>query len=337
MYTDKNKYLNLLTKILLNEASAKEEKELTKWKNEDRENEAFIEEITKVWNLSGNYAENLLVDTTPAWNKFESKLNQTSSKKTQGSNVRTLLFNWKAAAIFIGLTAIGVWWSIQNSNKASVSEIKMAQIMTGAKEQREIMLPDSSVVLLNENSMLAYAKDFKTRKVTLKGEAFFDVTKQVGKSFEITTAATKTTVLGTSFNVRAYEEQDVEVVVVTGKVAVEELDEEKESVLLLPNERVVYRMASKAMEKEIVSEMNSIAWKTNELNFDSISLGVIIKELKHYFDVEVEGNEKILNCSYTGSFERFNLDEAFNAIAFTYNLEVKKVNKKYILIGQGCE
>jgi len=251
--------------------------------------------------------------------------------------LRSLTSYWKAAAI-IGLVATSlIWFATQNV----VETIPVLAIVeTGAEEQKELTLPDGSVVLLNENSRLVYVKDFAVREVNLEGEAFFEVTKQNGQSFEIKTKTTKTRVLGTSFNVRAYEEMPVEVAVVTGKVAVESISAEaKTAVTLLPNEGVIYDAIANKMEKNKQTSNNSLAWKTQELVFDNMALGNVLETLERYFEVEIESDSKILNCHYTGTFKSPKLDEVFNTIAFTFptDLEIKKVDGKYILIGQGCE
>ncbi|WP_052598636.1 FecR family protein [Aureispira sp. CCB-QB1] len=334
MDSNNNKYLTLLSKVLTKSASLEEKEQLEQWANENDAQKAFVEETLEVWNLSKNYAEDLPVDTNRAWDKLEAKL---EVKTPQPTIWRSLASYWKAAVI-AGLVATSVFW-IASRNAVSVETV-LEIVETGEQEQKELILPDGSLVLLNENSSLAYAKDFKVRTVDLKGEAFFDVTKKNGQSFEINTSTTKTKVLGTSFNIRAYDQTPVEVAVVTGKVAVESVQEgNKESVLLLPNETVVYDATVKKMVKTVEPTNNSVAWKTQELVFDNTELGSVIKTLERYFEVKIEGDPKILNCHYTGTFKEPKLGEVFNTIAFTFptDLEIKKVDEKYILIGQGCE
>lgn len=334
MDSNYNKYITLLSKVLTKGASLEEKEELEQWANENSSQKAFVEETTEVWNLSKNYAEQLPVDTNSAWAKFEGKLDSKASKPTL---LRSLTSYWKAAVV-VGLLATSlIWLATQNLSEGQpVLEI----VKTGAEEQKELTLPDGSIVLLNENSSLAYAKDFAVREVNLKGEAFFEVSKRNGQAFEIKTRTTKTSVLGTSFNVRAYDKTPVEVAVVTGKVAVESIEKgAASSVVLLPNEGVVYDALNKKMQKNKQATKNSLAWKTQELIFDNMALGNVIETLERYFEIEIESDPKILNCHYTGTFKDPKLDEVFNTIAFTFptDLEIKKVDEKYILIGQGCE
>lgn len=329
-----NKYITLLSKVLTKSASQKEQEQLEEWANESDLQKSFVEETREVWDLSKNYAEELPVDTNLAWEKFEAKLEPSISQPTI---TRNLFSYWKAAAI-IGLLMTTLFWVTTRNTVAETPILEIVKTLDG--EQKELLLPDGSTVLLNENSTLAYTKEFKVREVTLKGEAFFDVTKKNGQSFEIKTKTTKTRVLGTSFNVRAYDEKIVEVAVVTGKVAVESVEKGiKESVLLQPNETVVYNSKVKKMAKVVEPTSNSIAWKTQELVFENMEFERVLETLERYFEVEIESDPKILNCHYTGTFKQPKLDEVFNTIAFTFptDLEVKKVDNKYILIGQGCE
>ncbi|MBL4649394.1 MAG: FecR domain-containing protein, partial [Aureispira sp.] len=318
MDSNNNKYLTLLGKVLTKSASLEEKEQLEQWANENKTQKTFVEETTEVWDLSKNYAEKLSVDTNSAWDKLEGKLENNRAKPTL---FRSLTSYWKAAVV-IGLVATSlIWFATQNVLQGPpILEI----VETGAEEQKELILPDGSVVLLNENSRLAYATDFAVREVNLKGEAFFEVTKKNGQSFEIKTKTTKTRVLGTSFNVRAYDKTPVEVAVITGKVVVESIEEgTKISVTLLPNEGVVYDAVAKKMKKNKQGTKNSLAWKTQELVFDNMALGNVIKTLERYFEIEIESDAKILNCHYTGTFKEPKLDEVINTIAFTFPTDLE--------------
>ena len=84
-----------------------------------------------------------------------------------------------------------------------------------------VILPDGSKIILNKNSRLSYASNFgeKDRRVTLKGEAFFDVERNTLKPFVIAVNQAEVDVLGTSFNVQGYENRtEIEVTVQTGIV-----------------------------------------------------------------------------------------------------------------------
>lgn len=131
----------------------------------------------------------------------------------------------------------------------------------------DIYLPDSTHVWLNEDSKIAYASDFNSseRRVTLSGEAYFEVRRDEEVPFIVQTGTAETRVLGTTFNVRAYEdEESIEVAVTSGKVRFSSLAEgENESVFLRRNERGVYDKETNSLEKELRFEYDQLAWKEN--------------------------------------------------------------------------
>lgn len=334
MNSNNNKYFNSLTKILTNEASLEEKALVDTWAKEKEENARLLEEVSKVWEWSGTYSKELPIDVDAAWGHLENKLPKEAV--SQETKVRKLFPSWVAAAAIVGLLALGFWWAYQADSTITVP---MAFIETMDQETKEVVLPDGSTVVLNENSSLSYNQNFNNRVVTLKGEAFFEVTKRANQPFEILTTTTKTTVLGTSFNVRAYANKATEVAVKTGKVKVEGLEGKKEQVLLLPNEVAVYHKETNQLQKKIDEGQNAMAWKTKRLSFENTELREVFGVLEQYFDINIEGDSVLLNCRYTGFFEEPKLEEILDIIVFAIpaNLKVQKSNKKYIVTGEGCK
>lgn len=332
-----SKYINLIAKKLNNKISAEEQKELEQWANTNKENKNFVEETTKTWNLVGDYVDDLPIDSATAWTNIQSHISNTSPKTTK---VRSIFRAWQAVAAALIVVSLSVWWLYNSNNIVEPIAPILAKVSTGNGEQKEVKLPDGSVVLLNQNSSLAYNEEFKNRQVTLEGEAFFDITKQDGAKFEIQTARTKTTVLGTSFNVRAYKTDSLaELTVFTGKVAFQELGKETNNVFLLPKERAVFNKNNQELKKDTVAQQtNAIAWKTQELIFENTSFTEVINILERYFDILIEvENENILNCHYTGAFSDPQLQDILDAVHFTTNIRSKKEGLKYILTGEGCQ
>ncbi len=332
MDTKETKYLNLLSKVLNNEATSEEEKKLKLWSEENSENKAFVDTNINNWKLSGNYAKDIPVDTDIAWNNFENKLSKVIKKESRSGSIK-FLKKLQIAAAFT-LISLSLLW-LYNFNFRSED---ITKFITSVEENKEVELPDGSHVLMNENSVLSFNRNFNPRSVTLQGEAFFEVAEQDGDQFEILTEKTKTTVLGTSFNVRAYAaENSVEVAVLSGKVAFEAIGNTQKT-CLMPNEKAVYNAESDKLEATEKSDLNSIAWKTGQLIFENNTVSEVTESLEHFFDINISTeNSKVLNCHYTGKFEEPDLNEILDALAFSTNLQIKKVDNKYILIGQGCE
>lgn len=334
MSENNEKYLALLAKVLTQTASSEEKQDLDNWTKEKDENNAFAKEVQKTWVLTERYAEEIPVDTNAAWMKFEQKISTPVAKTPSSSSKIIEIFKtWQAAAA-VFLVTLSVWFVYDFNNRSQLTEIA-----TNMGEKKEIKLPDGSLITLNENSTIAYAPDFKNRVVQLEGEAFFGVAKQVGKTFEILTNTTKTTVLGTSFNIRAYPQDNrIEVAVYTGKVAFETLAKASDKMLLKANEKGVFDIKSNKINKVAASDSNAIAWKTQLLHFDNTSLKDLVEVLERYFEIEIKSeNVAVLNCHFTGRFDKPQLQQIFDAVAFSTEVEIKKVGKQYILIGKGCE
>lgn len=336
---DEKKYLQLLGKVLSKEASKKEQQELENWGKETASNEQFIEETTAVWEQAATYDTPIKTDKEAAWARLESRVDASTMPSKQ-PRIRALWYKIAAAMLVVG---IGLGWLYQQQgqlpedDQQQYAEATTLKITTAVGEQQEVTLPDGSTIVVNEGSTISYNAAFQPRIVHLEGEAFFDITKQNGQSFEILTSETRTTVLGTSFNVRAYANQATEIAVVTGKVAFEPLDNsKKERILLLPQE-----MASHSKAEGIVKQTqnnNALAWKTQQLQFDNQRLSEVLLVLERYYGVSIEGSEGLLNCHYTGNFSQANLEEVLNTIAFTFptKVNIEKTDDQYALIGQGC-
>lgn len=332
MNDTKEKYLALLAKVLTKNASPDEEQSLDNWTKESSENHAFVKEVNKTWNLTERYAEQIPVNTEMAWAKFEKKISSTPIQISTSKKIIEIFKTWQAAAA-VFLMVVSAWFVYSWNNSV------LTEIATLEGEKRQINLPDGSLITLNENSSITYNANFDKRIVQLKGEAFFDIAKQAGKTFEILTTTTKTTVLGTSFNIRAYSQENrIEVAVYTGKVAFESLAKASDKMLLTTNEKVVFDEKSNKMSKVATSDSNAIAWKTQHLLFDNTSIEEVIKTLERYFEIEIESeNSAVLNCHFTGRFNEPKLQEVFDAVAFSTDVQIKKLDEHYILIGKGCE
>jgi ferric-dicitrate binding protein FerR (iron transport regulator) len=224
-------------------------------------------------------------------------------------------------------------------NRGTVDNPVYVEIQTGVGEQKEIVLPDGSEITLNENSVVSYAEKFTERNVSLIGEAFFEVERMEDSPFTISSANATTTVLGTSFNVRAYpEEEAVEVTVKEGKVALAVAEKKSAPVVLEAGTAGLVKKAEATVEKIEVDYVNADAWKTMKLEFDDVLMRDVIVTLERYFktDIEVE-NEMIFECTYTSKFTKPDLDEILTVISMTIGAEFEADGNGYRITGAGCQ
>lgn len=344
---ESTKYTDLIGRYFSGEITAAEKGELMAWVEADSANKAFFEEMARLWSVSSEYEEEpYSTDIKTAWASFERKFEQRfrpaggsplAAGNTETAKVfrlRPLRMALRYAAAIALLLAAGYWFLMRDGNDST----QIASFRTSAGEKRELMLPDGSTVILNENSELAYATSFEKRRVRLSGEAFFEVARLNGQTFTIDAEGATTTVLGTSFNVRAYpSEGTVEVSVQTGKVALQKSEDKEAQIILEAGEAGVFDKEKDAIQPADIS--NADSWKTQRLYFDNTPLGVVVGALERYFGVDIEvANPKLLNCRFVGEFSQPELKEILDVLAFTMLLDAEKQKDgSYVLKGESAQ
>jgi transmembrane sensor len=212
---------------------------------------------------------------------------------------------------------------------------------TASANINKIILPDGSLVWLKGNSKLNFPTAFsgKTRNVSLQGEALFEVTKDPEHPFIIQCGELITTVLGTSFNIKATQ-KNIEVVVLTGKVSLTSVTD-KQGVIVLPNQKAVYNGKQKQVAKiKTGGEEKVEAVKGTEysMEFEDTRLKEIIGRIEGKFNVKVHTSDpKLNNCMITADFTDQSLETTVNMISQALGFEYEIKDKTVILRGAGCE
>lgn len=241
------------------------------------------------------------------------------------------LYNWIAAACAVFVISIGSYQFLGLHKK---SDIEITSTTTFKNDIRLISLPDGTRVWLNQNSQIEYPAHFSDneRKVTLKGEAFFEVKRDPSKPFVITSGAIKTTVLGTSFNIKVYNEKQPEVNVRTGKVKVEG---ETNSVLLLRGDKAVYTKGSSTVKKE-KTDILEPEWKKALLYVDGLTLEQVLTKLKEENDFKVNYLEDDLkNLTIQGTLDsRQGIYEMLQTVAFALEIKIRPTGNNTYLISR---
>ncbi len=327
-----DRHTELIAKHLAAETSRQEEEELFAWLNETNANKKFFEEMTRVWEMSvGLEAEPFEIDFEKSWAKIDAATAE-SHRTAKVVPLSIIIRRWSVAAAILLAIAAGLWWSKQPG------PTQMVDVQTLNDEQKEVVLPDGSHIWLNDQSKLTYAAGFETRIVTLEGEAFFEVEHDKTHPFSIRSGDVITTVLGTSFNIRAYtSEQQVEVTVETGRVELAPSKEKNKSVFLTAGTSGIFDKKIHEVRLEEEKIPNALAWKNRFLYFDDTLMEDIIKTLERYFEVNISvSNNQINNCHYTVSFEQPDIDEVLKVLSGTFNLKITSTKNGYLLSGEGC-
>ena len=142
---------------------------------------------------------------------------------------------------------------------------------------------------MNAESELRFPVQFGTgeREVYLKGEAYFDVRKDVTRRFIVHLKESNVTVLGTSFNIKAYGDEDyIYTTLVEGKVRFTS-EKEHEEVTLRPGMQSVLNLKSGKTELKEVEVEQFTAWRQGRFVFPSTTLGDLMCQLKRWYDIDV--------------------------------------------------
>jgi len=246
-----------------------------------------------------------------------------SSTRNESKHVKGIFYKWSvsiAASLLLILTAgyfilnnIDAWYQDTTIDTQRISYVEK---VTTRGQKSTLKLPDGSTVKLNAESKLRIPDNFdiEERVVFLEGEAFFSIARDTTKPFKILTGEITTQVLGTSFNVNAYDFEKISVAVVTGKVAVEN-QTEKEKQFLMPGE-ILFAEDGHLGEKQNYDIETLTSWKDGILLFKENRLADVVIKLESWFDVTITMNDMVNDdLTYTGKFDNESLENILLAIS----------------------
>ena len=251
---------------------------------------------------------------------------------------------WKplaAAVIAIAVLAGAFFFKdITVQEKVPLAEViwKQKEALHGQKITTR--LPDKTIVTLNAGSGITFPETFSDsiREVRLSGEAFFQVEKDVDKPFLVRVNGNYVKVLGTSFNVRAYSDEDkVKVAVATGRVAYS--TQSGEQVTLEPDEMAIHDEQGQSLVTEKVNKLEVFGWKDKILYFNKSSFDEIRAKLEKWYGIEItvrgefpSGAKGIPSeKTFSGQFHNPSLNEVLNGLSFLYRFDFETEGKHALL------
>lgn len=257
-----------------------------------------------------------------------------------------------AAAVFltIGLT---YFWSADYTQAPVSLAPKAAKAISVSEwidykntqgQISRIQLADGSKVFLYPNSSLRYKRQFTgpQREVYLSGEAFFKVQRNPNRPFLVFADKTVTTVLGTSFTIKAYPDKDVVVAVKTGRVSVSvpastthTKQPKSENLVLLPLQQAIYLRVANQLKKEVL-ELPKITF-AQQLFFEEKPVAEVLTSLASNHGVEMIYDEaQIKNCTVSVTFYNESLQDKLNLLCKVMNASFEIVDKQVVIFSKGC-
>lgn len=312
----------LLVKYLLNETSEEESAQVLQWIAASDANAKYFSDFKAIWDKSKNLQQQSDLNVDAAWSSFQSRIAGSSANKILPFEKRNR--KWQiplAAASVLIIIAAGLFFFFNHNNHTTLYAKNIVITDT---------LPDGSVVILNKNASVTFAKDFnKTKRdITLKGEAFFKVSPNKQKPFIIKTGDIFIRVVGTSFNVKNSKWQ-TEVIVETGIVNVKHKNEQLN---VLPQQKIIVRNDSKALHIEQNEDSLYNYYRTNEFVCNNTPLYRLTDAMSTAFNTKITiADSQIAQQRFSTTFKNMNIDDMLGVICTTFHLTAKKNSTEIIL------
>ena len=324
---------DLIGKYLAGEAAEDEINFIELWTKESEGNRKYFDHCKLIFDKTFEVKTLQEFDADAAWARMKSKL-QPERGRTVAFPVersgRNLI--WRVAASILIVFGIG-YFAYNLTSSPPSSEVQLIA-ETATKTDT---LPDGSDVFLNKQTELVYTydKQKKNRVVKLKGEAYFNINQDKENNFVIEVDGVFIRDIGTSFNVKAYpDENTIEVVVEEGKVMF--YTDTDSGIYLSEKGKGIYNRTTKNFSIEQPEE-NVLAYKTKLFSFTDTDLRTAVATLNEVYDKKIVLSENLNSCRLTVSFDNEDVDEIAAIMAETLGLTIHKSGSEIRLEGSGCE
>ena len=308
---DKIYYKELIEKYFDGNITDAEIKELSDWIKNDRHLQNWWEEE---FSKSDAGINPVLRDKLFARIKEQTQGKEETQGKENSRTIRMNPWKWAAAIVLPICIAFFTYYLVDSSQTVGAPFIVKAD----KGDKATIELPDGTNVVLNSASQLSYLNNFgeNVRRVQLNGEAYFKVAHDEKRAFIVQVGDLEVKVLGTSFNVSAYEDaKDVTVVLLEGKVGVYA---QKISHIMKPGDKIEYNKATHKITATQVHPNDYIEWTKGNMYFEKESLENIMKTLSRIYDVEIRfDSNKLPNEYFTGTIPGGGIQNALNILMLT--------------------
>ncbi|MGK7393176.1 MAG: FecR family protein [Candidatus Cyclobacteriaceae bacterium M3_2C_046] len=302
----------LLYKYFHNQCTEDELRQVNHWLSASEPDSDLENFLNEHWNEISNFEAQ---DSELAYDKVYKNIHGHIKSKIVAKGKSFSLIRYGIAASFLVLIISGLWLYFQSADK-DLHDIKGAQVIHNPKgEKSKITLSDGTTVWINSASTISYGEEFNkgTRLVYLTGEAYFNVEPNKDIPFVICTSDIQIKVLGTSFNVSAYPEENITTTLVEGKVEMRPSgkNEANPAITLKPHQLAVYsRQESLFKLQDQVDVELYTSWKDGKLIFRNEKFKYVAKKLERWYGIEIDIlDQKLPEERFTGTIQDETLEE----------------------------
>jgi transmembrane sensor len=321
----------LITKHLAGETSADEQKQLLSWINESQANKQHFDQLQKAFGLTERHfkapVQDVDMDIDQEWAHFTKSIGK--EVKVRRLSFSQVSLRVAATVLLLAVAGTLLYNYLRPDNT----------IYQTAENKNTISLPDGSQVVLNRYTTLSVDPDFgeQNRTVSLEGEAFFNVEANADKPFIILAETASVQVLGTSFNINAYDSlNEVEVTVETGIVTLQARGG-TEKVKLGAGQKGIYSKTKQALQTDTNTDLNYLSWNTGRIVFVGNDLRSVIETLRRTYNADITLPPDIPEtCIVTVTFEGQSLESVLKVLESTLNIRYSIRGNKVEITEAGC-
>lgn len=323
----------LITRYLAGETSTDEESRLLLWISQSDANRQHYNNLKKAFDLTTTQVEVRVpgaaaVDVDHEWRVFQKNIAERG--KTRQLAPSTPWLKIAASLLLVAATGAILYYLLRPEQTIYQTAVNI----------RTVTLPDGSVVTINRFTTLSLEEDFgdRGRTLTIEGEAFFEVEPDARVPFVVLAENAKVQVVGTSFNVTAYDSgETVEVVVETGIVSFQPLNTQAQKVELVAGERGVMSKADNGMSIAVNEDANFLAWNTRKLVFVDADLPSVLRTLEKVYHVKVSLRADVPpSCTVTVTFDKQSLESVMRVLENTLNIKYTINGREILITEAGC-
>lgn len=250
---------------------------------------------------------------------------------------RSLLTGWLTAGVAASLLLFAGVFSLFTQRAGLASEgapvtTSLEMYETAVGERSTVTLSDGSIVTLNTNSKVEVDFEDAERKIALvRGQALFEVTKDVSRPFVVKAGNQRITALGTTFDIRFDQQDEVRVVLVEGRVAVDEVDEVREKPVTAKRVEMAAGdtlIASATADWEIVKTNVELvtSWRDGRLVFREEPLEQAVSEINRYSTskIQLADDPRLKEMTVSGVFNVGKTDSFVLALETMHQIKARK-------------
>lgn len=343
-----------IARYLDNSGSEKDKTHIEHWLNEGKKNRQTFEALEKIWKSSALNKKDRMKEFLPEddWKKVSNEIRRIKEvEKKQRVRHFSLIrkrqrfissFLKVAALITVAFLSGYLTLLYAPHGEEQVYMPVINEIRTSAGEKANIQLGDGTEVALSADTQLSFPESFtnNSREVSLTGQAFFDVIPDENRPFIIHTRSGVIRVLGTSFDVRSYEEESsIDVMVTEGVVEISHTEVPQNKLIINRGYKGSISLSDNSLSVEWVDDHSQYTgWVEGRLVFKEQPLSSVFLQIERWYDVNItvdENSKSVLDKKFSANLKTRSVQDVMSLIEIVMNVSFEIDEDQIIVFKKG--